>query len=284
MKTLILGASGYIGSNVLHAHNPDQTILVTRKSLPGYRHHAVDLSAERLSKKHALFKELPDVVLYLSRPTNADFDPYRVFHSNVQNLLMKWCENPDFKGVQFASTTMVYTGETPILREDDKQLTTPCGVYEYFKLESELFLKYLSTSLRPDAFFNIWRLPIVFGGFFDFKRHHSQFLYDFYRQYQDGHAWQFFRPEDTNYGTSWVYLPDLVNLLTAATPNPSGCHIKNVASGFFTYQDLHNLFVQKLATVGNKPLKLLKTRFEVRDEGGLPQMTIDQAFDSLQFS
>lgn len=281
MKTLILGASGYVGSNVLATLDPKKTTVINRRLLPGFKTYDINLADQLLETNHQLFKETPEVVLYLSRPTNADFIPYRTFHTNVQNLLMTWCTNPGFKGVQFASSTMVYSGSVPILKEEDKILAMPLGIYEYFKLETELFLNYLHTCLRPDAFFNIWRLPIVFGGHFDPERHSGQFLYTFYQQYREGYSWQFVNEKDVSYGTSWVYLPDLVRLLTDDSPCKPGFRIKNLASGFFTYQDLHNFFLRKLSSIGDRPIKLFKTRFEVRDEGNMPQMTLDQAFDAV---
>lgn len=55
-----------------------------------------------------------------------------------------------------------------------------------------------------------------------------------------------------------------------------GYKILNIASGFSTYWDLYQIFSCNVK-VGSKPLKLFRSRFEVRDESGIPQTLMEQA-------
>ena len=145
------------------------------------------------------------------------------------------------------------------------QSTDPRSIYEYYKSETELFLKHVS-NVRPDMEHRVWRLPLVFGGESDNKRHSPQFIPWFIEQYKSGAEWSFSESE-FGYGTSWVNLPDLLECWLTK-PRETGFKTFNVPSGFETYADMHRVFRER-GWGGPKPLRLFRSRSETVDDTGI---------------
>lgn len=275
----MIGGSGYIGTNLIYslARKEERIIQISRRPVTNVDSLIVDLGAEILPSTHPLFSLKPKVVWYLGRPRVLQFTKYRTYHTNVQNLLIAWCKNTELSAVHFSSTSLVYDGNTMPVSSDDKTRTAPADIYAYFKLETELFLQYLSLDIRKDVSFNSWRLPVVFGGNYKKKSFGFQFIYWFIEQYASGHQWRFEGEHEYIFGTSWVHLPDIIKIwLTENIFDNStlGFNVKNICSGFFTYFQLHNELTKFYPVFDAKKLMLFKSRFELTSESSLPQIDI----------
>lgn len=272
---LLLGSSGYLGTNLLQYLQPEQTVTVSRgrEQPPVLKHFCLDLRDElELSDLEAILAYRPSDIYILGRPTEDDFYLNKRFYDNLKTLLLQLSREPILSAIHFFSTTLVYDGIQHIPSSKSGE-TKPYSFYEYYKLDFELFLHYLSLSIRPDIAVWVYRLPILFGGVFSPERNSGQFLYGFIDSYARGIGWEFTTEEEKKYGTAWAFTPSLCQIITSIPSNP-GFHLRNTASGFFTYFQLHELLVQHFGTPSNKELKLYRSYFNVNDELSLPQMEI----------
>jgi nucleoside-diphosphate-sugar epimerase len=283
VDALVLGSSGYIGRHLTAALADRRTIAVSRAVDEGPSSVPVDLSAAPLPGGHRLFGLAPASVFVLARPAAPEHGPNRIFHDNLQRLLLAWSEGSSLGQVDFTSTTMVYPGTHPGPEPADSPRVAPYGLYEYFKLETELFLRYLST-VRPDLDVRVWRLPIAFGGDGDLRAlaEAGQFLPYWIDAYMTGRAWRFETPEDATFGTSWFDLSDFVATLAKMTREKGQFRIANVASGFFTYRELHDVLTAALPGPHEAgSLHLPRTRFEVHDEMRLPGRDVRRLAEAI---
>ncbi|OUL37136.1 hypothetical protein BV372_03835 [Nostoc sp. T09] len=282
---LLLGSSGYLGVNLLEYLDPNQTITVSRSSEKPevLEHICLDIRDELTSSElQQIVKCRPSQIYILGRPTEDDFYINKRFYDNLKTLFLKLADDPILSTIHFFSTTLVYDGIKHITSSLLGEVK-PYSFYEYFKLDFELFLHYLSLNIRPDIAVFIHRLPILFGGIFSPQKNSDQFLYSFINSYIQGNGWRFATEEDKKYGTSWAFTPDLCKAVTLP-PSSSGFHLKNASSGFFTYFQLHELLVQYFGQPLKDELKLYRSYFNIDDELGLPQKSIDDAVIAIQSS
>ncbi len=282
---LLLGSSGYLGTNLLEYLAPHQTITVSRdNNAPDVLAHIHLDFREQLApdELQAILHYRPSHIYVLGRPVENDFFINKRFYDNLKSLFLQLANDPVFSCVHFFSTTLVYDGIAHVSSSKLGEVK-PYSFYEYFKLDFELFLQYLSIDLRPDLAIYVHRLPILFGGKFSSQKNLNQFLYQFLHSYAQGIGWNFETDADKQYGTSWAFTPDLCKVITSITPK-SGFHLRNVASGFFTYFQLHDILSSHLGCPVKNDLKLYRSYFEVDDELGLPQMKIQDAILTSEWS
>ena len=283
MSTIVIGSSGYLGSNLLRVLGPECPTVVTRSDVTRNPGFSIDLSSVSLDDSHPLFNEIPQRVYVLARPAESDWAVNRRFYDNLQKLLLKWCSNQELKRVYFTSTSNVYSIEESGIKSCHSH-AAPYGVYEYFKLEFELFLEYLHTACRRDVDFYIFRLPIAFGGLFDPERNSNQYIYAFMSNYLNGRTWTFETDEDLQFGTSWIYTPDFVERI-ANLERENGCYeVLTAASGFITYKDLDMIFESRLQPERLGELKLFRSRMEISNDLGLPQRSLEFEIDRFLFT
>ena len=272
MTALVLGSSGYLGRNLVAAlrETNDDVVLVSRRVDEGQARVRVNLSLGALEDTHPLFALAPSRVFVVARPEDQGHEANRMFCDNLQRLFLAWCDRPALRAVHFMSTTIVYAEDAPL--GADEAPVAPRTAYTYFKLETELFLRYLHEALRKDVDFRVWRLPIAFGGSFEPEENANQFIYWWLSVHRQGHGFHFNGPEDDAWGTSWFYVPDFVGAIARMAP-AAGYRIKNAASGFFTYRALSDFLVARMRVVA-RDVPLFRTRLEVRDEMALPQRDV----------
>ncbi|TWU48739.1 NAD dependent epimerase/dehydratase family protein [Rubripirellula tenax] len=278
MSTIVIGSSGYLGSNLLHVFGSERIIRVTRSSLAPGLGCSIDLSSVVLDDSHPLFNMVPERVYVLARPAESDWTVNRRFYENLQKLLQKWCGNQELKAVYFTSTSNVYSIKESGVKSRFSD-HAPDGEYEYFKLEFELFLKYLHFARRNDVDFYVFRLPIAFGGIFSPENNGNQYIYSFISSYEQGYAWEFHNVEEQTFGTSWVYTPDLVGKISSLEHIGGSFQIVNVASGFFTYRELHEMLVKRFGSRRVAPLRLYRSRMEIENEFELESRSIEAEID-----
>lgn len=275
---LLLGSSGYLGTNIIEYIELHQTVTVSRSSVASkaVENICLDFRDElTLEQIQPILHYRPSNVYVLGRPVENDFYTNKRFYDNLKLLFLQLADDPVFSTVHFFSSSLVYNGVERVSSSALAEVK-PYSFYEYFKLDFELFLQYLSMNVRPDLAIFVYRLPILFGGNYSSQRNPNQFLYEFIHSYAQGSGWSFETEEDKHHGTSWAFTPDLCKTVTAIIPS-AGFHLKNVASGFFTYFQLHELLSSHFGQAVKDDLKLYRSYFEIDDELGLPHMDIRDA-------
>lgn len=275
---LILGSSGYIGRNLVSQFEANQVVRVAGKSRRSDAKYSIDLSEEVLDDSHPLFVERPVKLFILARPAEVNYFPNRVFYLNLQSLLLNWCATDQLKSVHFISTTNLYSIKVPGAKSTACPVA-PYGTYEYFKLETELFLDYLNRNFRPDVDFNVIRIPIAFGGIHNPAKDQNQYLYSFIESYRHGWAWEFNSTEDEQFGTSWIDTVDLVRTIAGSRFLGGGYRLRNATSGFFTYKSLHEYLMRRLEPEIIDKIRLFRSRVLVKDELDLPQRNIEKTIE-----
>ncbi len=281
IEHLIVGSGGYIGRNLAQALRGQRVASISRSVEPSDDAYRVDLSAEPLSPDHPIFRLRPRQVYLLARPATVEYTPNRTFHDNLQRLLLAWCSGKELERVHLASTTLVYSGDEPIPPSAAQARTQPLGAYEYWKLELELFLGYLSAAVNTEVDYFIWRLPLVFGGEADLGDVQTQFIYRWIDDHRQGLTWPEPWEAEARFGTSWVYLPDFVALLQRLEPGQGGLHVRHAASGFFSYAELRTILRRRFPGATRERLHLHRTRFEIGDEAGLPARELAERIDAM---
>ncbi|MCP4490097.1 MAG: NAD(P)-dependent oxidoreductase [Gammaproteobacteria bacterium] len=284
-NSLILGANGFIGRNLVDCLGEQPLITVSRSAknhAHNSKHYSIDLSNNIISGNHPLFSETPNRIYILARPDSLGYDINRVFHTNLQLLLMKWCDNIDLESIYFVSSTMVYDclGHKPRTNAPDD--AEPWGMYEYFKLETELFLKYISNCLRTNVSIEVLRIPLGFSGITNAASNSNQFIYHFIDSYRQGLYWDFRSDEARKYGSSWVHVPDLAVCITKRQKKVnSGYRIVNVSSGYFSYHQLDQFFIDKLKFERKKEMRLYRSNYQIVDQLNLPQRDLLQEIENV---
>ena len=279
-KAMVLGSSGYIGVNLVRNLPHEEVICVAGRHPGPADRYALDLSMSLLEDGHPLYDERPTEIYILARPVQQEYESNRIFYLNLQSLLLRWCAAEQLRLVHFLSTTNLYS----IRNLDIKTIRSPVapyGHYEYFKLETELFLDYLSRNFRDDVDFSVTRIPIAFGGIYNPARNQDQFLYSFINSYRHGWTWKFESPEDEQFGTSWVHTEDLALTMANSPYRGGGFKLRNASSGFFTYSWLHGLLEERFQTDSHDDLHLFRSRMHVEDDLDMPQRDLQELIDQF---
>lgn len=212
------------------------------------------------------FKHLEVNEIYItSRPNSNNFDENIAFHSNLKKILLQLCTNHQVSKIVFTSSQMVYK-----ITHDDVDLDTetmPYNVYEYFKLDMEIFLKLLYLKHNVPSI-SIYRLPLLFGGQINKKQIEEQYLYNFIKNFHNGHFWKFANDFEKSYGASWCYLPDLVEQFNKKI---DGYNIINVSSGFVNYFELNKFMLKNVDTNFVGLQKLYESRMKMKTDQNIPQ-------------
>jgi nucleoside-diphosphate-sugar epimerase len=274
---VVLGASGYLGCNILPFLGAQQTVTVSQASrLTGVRRHyqVKNWSAKNIrSVAERILSHKPSRLLIVARPPTLNYLENQRFYSEIKNLCLELVQDPNFHQIDFFSTTMVYEG-TGLVRSASTAKTVPFSAYEYFKLDFELFLEYLCRSTRKDLSVSVYRLPLLFGGQFNPVANGNQVIYQLLRQYQNGNRWNFRNDSEKKYGTSWAYVPDLCASV-AKKSEDCGYRVMNVASGFFTYHQLDSILRSLVGSKTLGHLELIRSRFQAVDNLDLPRRNIE---------
>lgn len=276
-RAFVLGSSGYLAGNLLRALAGREVRVVSTRPVPAGAGYCLDLSKAPLPAHHPLLQEEVAEAFIFARPPTREYAANRTFSTNLQQLLLHWCRHPALRAVHFTSTALVYPG----LPDAPAAEAGPYGAYEYFKLETELFLRYLHLDVRKDVDFRVYRLPIAFGGAADERSRAGQFLYTFIGSYARGCKWRFEGPDDHRYGTSWFWVPDFAARLGGLPAGAGSYAIYDVASGFFTYRELHDILERHFPGEGSDELHLFRTRFELRDQLGLQQRDLAHSISTV---
>lgn len=160
-KRVITGASGFLGSHLLHACAPEQAIGLycsTRPEGDGYRYMQLDFS-EREACATLLRNTTPDVVIHAAAKSNPDWcerhreQAWRV-NAEAPVWLAEACAAIGCRFV-FVSSDMVFDGARSWYREDDA--TNPISWYGKTKLVAEQGV------LRANPHAVVARVALIFG-------------------------------------------------------------------------------------------------------------------------
>lgn len=277
---VILGASGYIGRNLVNAAGARSFFEISARQIRG-RGAVLDFADACFDfKGHAISRlDVRDIFL-LSRPPTSDFGVNRRFHDGLQSTLLGWCARKTPRCIHFASTTLLYAG-TDEERVRTRGLPSPYGTYEYFKLETELFLRHLQLALHPAVEVVIYRLPVAFGGLYDPVRNANQFIYSYISSYRNGKRWKFATKAENEYGSSWFQVEELCSKLLNHMPQTGSFRTVDVSSGFCTFRRLHDFLESWLGPQISGELALPRSRAFVQDQLGMSPREITDEIRNL---
>lgn len=255
---LIVGSNGYLARNLLNSLDPEKTITISRQpSSKAHQQLQIHISESTGEEKFEtrlkdLLREATSIII-LSVPPFRDYFVSRHFFDFLKNLVFWYSQNVPARKIWFRSSTMAYfDGEV-----------TPVTSYEYFKLEYELFLRYVFTAIRPDMSITTLRLPILFGGISPNKD--GQFFYDVIDEYRQGNQWPYKEGEYVEWGTSWVYVPDLCDAILNSEFE-AGSRTLDISSGFVSYSEFHGVLSGKYKQECKGEMPLYKTRHFIKDQ------------------
>lgn len=283
-KVLLLGCNSYLGQNLASSLDEHQLILSSRN----YRNEICqNISApfvkEDLTKSiNNLSAIKPENVFIVSRPLEQDFFTNQLFSHNLKLLLMKYVANKITREITFISTQLVYaTPETPTPIASNHQ-TQPENIYEYFKLDLEMFLAFLARKFNIKV--RIYRIPLLVGGLILPHQRKTQLLYQWLQAYCDGHTWNCPSNKEIIYGNSWLDMNDFTSLLKT-NEGMTSYKISHVSSGDFSYFDLGEIFKELLPSSiiadQKASLPLIKSHFFLKDDSGLPQGNLKQLINTI---
>jgi nucleoside-diphosphate-sugar epimerase len=282
---VILGSSGYLGLNITEYFKPNDIVTVSqnKNSFSVKKHFQIPTWSHNIN---AVIGSIPAYkpkrLVILARPPTLEYEANEKFYSELKLLCLELIRKQSLQRIDFFSTLMVYEGKG-LIRSSRNAETVPFSAYEYFKLDFELFLKFLCVSENPNLSASVYRLPLLFGGRFCAKKNGQQFIYKFLRQYEDGMQWRFSGVQSKKYGSSWAFVPDLCKAVVNSRSGP-GFRILNVASGFFTYHELHQELVRLKVSEKKEEMDVTKSRFQVVDELGLPRRNLGLLLSRFQKS
>ncbi len=268
MKKLLIGCNSYLGQNILNENKDcleDWCISSRNKKTDLLSDCNVSFIQSDITKDNNLYGLNVEELYLISRPYNNDFNEHFNFHCSLKNIIINLCSINNIKKIVFPSSQMVY--ESTDEKVDLNTNVIPYGVYEYFKIDMEIFLKYIYLNYNVE-FVNIYRLPILFGGIINEKQNKEQYLYSFINNFKLGKTWNFENDREKDYGVSWCYMSDLVNEFKS---NKQGYRIINSSSGFINYFNLNNFMIKTLQLKSDKNQKLYKSRMEMQNNSNLAQ-------------
>lgn len=282
---LIIGSSGYLATNLKEYLDPSQTIEISRSHIESnsFKNICLDFRNQLTLDdiENILSYEIKDIYI-LGRPVESDFYANKTFYDNLKWLFLELIDRFSPRSIHFFSTTLVYDGIDRV-KLSASTIVKPYSFYEYFKLDFELFLQYLSLNFGEDVAIHIYRLPLLFDGKFSWKKNSDQFIYYFIDSYTQSNGWAFKTDKDKQYGTSWLSTSDLCQLITTNRNKP-GFYLKNASSGFFTYFELNQILSDYFGNPKNNELKLYHSYFRIDDELGVPPRDIKTSLLNLDIS
>ena len=160
-RILVTGASGFLGSHIMHLSDPAEAIGVFHANRPpddGYAYQQADLADNRSLDK--LFASVrPDIVIHAAAQSNLDWceqQPDLAWQINAEApaKLAKLCAETGCKFLH-VSSDMVFDGEKGEYTENEP--TNPIGLYGKAKAAAEQGV----LSENPDAI--IARAALIYG-------------------------------------------------------------------------------------------------------------------------
>lgn len=278
MTTLILGASGYVGSQLALADWGTPVVglcAVPHSKLPA---QAVDLGLAPLPTDHPLFKLTPQRVIVATSIRGNGFETSQHFVNNLKALLLQWGRSPKLERLDYLSSQRVHTGKSGQCSVDNLTDIRPMGADELYTLEAELFLQFFSQVWRPDVEVNIWRMPLLTGGHYVAGHRRLAPLDIFYGLHYQKFTWPLLSEEERQAGTSWLHIPDFVEKLKISDKK-AGLRFFNPSSGDLLYSSLSELFQKRLRKTANAHLYPMRLRFFAQDNVGLPKRNFEESFD-----
>ena len=281
---LIVGANGYLGQYLASARRQSKCILHS-SSLPTPLCAATGLPfiREDLCQSWELLGRLnPSTVYLLARPVTQQADVLLKFGHNVQAMLQEWATRGCLKRIVFASTQLVYAtppDEKPIDVDFPLAPETP---YDFHKTAMEFHLQLLARHpAQPQV--EIYRLPLLAGRRPLGAQPRQQYIHSWRDAYARGDSWPFpnSSADAVRWGTSWVHLDDVVELLIRGAPLGEGpCHLVQPVSGSFTYWEMHQHLCQRFgSTRSAQSLHLPRTCFFLKDNANLPARGLEHALE-----
>ena len=279
---LIVGANGYLGQYLASARRRSSCILHSAAA-PGALCAATGLPfvREDLCQSWELLGRLnPSTVYLLARPVTQQADVLLKFGQNVQEMLQEWAARGCLKRVVFASTQLVYAtppDEKPIDVDFPLAPETP---YDFHKTAMEFHLQLLARHpAQPRV--EIYRLPLLAGRKPTGSQH--QFIYSWRDAYARGDSWPFphASTDAIRWGTSWVHVDDVVELMVRGNPPGKGpCHLVQPVSGAFTYWEMHEHLCARFGAARSaQSLHLARTCFFLKDNARLTPRGLDEALE-----
>ena len=281
---LIVGANGYLGQYLASARRRAKCILHSASSpAPLCAATGLPFVREDLCQSWELLGRLnPSTVYLLARPVTQQADVLLKFGQNVQAMLQEWADRGCLKRVVFASTQLVYAtppDDTPVDVDFPLAPETP---YDFHKVAMEFHLQLLARH-PAQIQVEIYRLPLLAGRTPRGSTPQQQFIYAWRDAYARGDSWSFpdTPPEAKRWGTSWVHVDDVVDLMQRGTPVGQGpCHLVQPVSGSFTYWEMHQHLCQRFSSPRTAhSLHLPRTCFFLKDNANLPTRPLEQALE-----
>jgi nucleoside-diphosphate-sugar epimerase len=279
---LIVGANGYLGQYLASARRRSNCILHSSSSpAPLCSASGLPFIREDLCESWSLLGRLnPSVVYLLARPVTYNAEVLLKFMDNVQAMLREWANRGCLKRVVFASTQLVYATPpdgTPI---DVSHPLAPETPYDCHKAALEFFLQLLAHH-TAQLQIEIYRLPLLAGRKSLGSRADHQFIFSWRDAYARGDSWPFHNPsvEDKRWGTSWVHIDDVINLMQrGAVLSNRKCSLVQPVSGSFTYWEMHEHLCKRFGSSRtNYSMHLARTCFFLKDNASLPSRSLEEA-------
>ncbi|MCF7885493.1 MAG: SDR family oxidoreductase [Candidatus Marinimicrobia bacterium] len=159
-KVLVTGGSGFLGSNVVKKLKTDYRVICGYHNFPPDEKNIIKLDFNTISAiKSRLNKIEPEIVIHtaaLSKPGLCHEYPEKasIVNVNATSEIAAWCQKNAARLI-FTSTDMVYSGQSPIYKEDDQ--INPVNKYGQTKAAAE------KTIQKNCQNFVILRLALMHG-------------------------------------------------------------------------------------------------------------------------
>lgn len=285
---LIIGANGYLGQYLAQACGQRGGDCLLHSRTPASARCAGTglpfVQEDLVESRQALAQVNPQTVYLLARPVTQEAAILLDFAQNVQWLLQEWADRGCLRRVVFASTQLVYatpTNDTPLAVGAPLGPETP---YDCHKAEMEFYLALLAhhrTPLKVEVF----RLPLLAGRIPTPQQEPQQYLFQWRSEYLVGDYWDFpvgDGPHRT-WGNSWAHVDDVVARMVAPPGDGPRFAVVQPVSGHVSYAALDAFFRRRYQLPPKRAaLHLAKTAFYLRDNAGLPQRPIEDAFPETE--
>jgi nucleoside-diphosphate-sugar epimerase len=271
---LVLGCNGYVGENLALAVDARRLILSSCHHRSA-RLQGIDAPFIREDLKDptgVLAAAAPREVYLLARSTSDDIRIQAAFAANIKSMLYSWIQRKRLERVVFLSTQLVYPTPPDSTPVSSSTPVAPLGLYEYFKVELEGFLRYLADTYGLQC--EVFRLPLVWGGLIEPSQRREQLIYRWVDDLVAGARWRISTGEEREYGNSWVWMPDLIKSLLR--PGQGLFSIRQPVSGHFTYWEIQQAVTRGANAGSGERLHLPRTRFFLCDEENLRPRSLSE--------